>query len=155
MGFANLINGHRYSYASLEISIKAATSKPQIFIDIDSIEYSESLEIALRYGTSRGPIGSTAGIYKPEECTMKMGLSTFASFISQIGPGWLGINCLINLAYADIGEPVTTDTIPCRIVGRSNAHEGGSAESLVTTVKFLPIDSIYLNGIPSLLNRVF
>lgn len=155
MGFANLINGHRYSYASLEISIKAATSKPQIFIDVDSIEYSENLEIAFRYGTSRGPIGSTAGIYKPEDLTMKMGLSTFAQMIAQIGPGWLGINMLVAVAYADIGEPLTTDTIPCRLVGRSNAHEGGSPESLVTTVKFMPIDSIYMNGIPSLLNRVF
>lgn len=154
MGFASLINGHRFSYSSLEIAIKSATSKPQVYIDVDSIDYSESLEIAFRWGTSRGPIGSTAGRYTPEELTMKMGASTFATFLTQCGPGWLGLNMLIVLAYADIGEPLVTDTIPCRLVGRANSHETG-AESLVTTVKFMPIDSITTNGVPSLLNRVF
>lgn len=154
MGFASLINGHRFSYSSLEIAIAAATAKPQVYVDVDSIEYSENLEIAFRYGTSRGPIGSTAGRYTPEDLTMKMGFSTFAQFITQAGPGWLGLNMLITIAYADIGEPLTIDTIPCRLTGRSNAHETG-AESLVTSVKFMPIDSITTNGVPSLLNRVF
>lgn len=153
MGIANLINGHRYSYSSLEITIAAATSKPKLFIDVDSIDYSESLEIAFRWGTSRAPIGSTAGRYTPEECTMKMGASTFAQMVTQIGPGWLGINVVIALAYLDVGEPLTTDTIPARITGRQNSHESGP-ESLITTVKFMPIDSLSINGVPSLLNRV-
>jgi hypothetical protein len=61
---------------------------------------------------------------------------------------------LISIAYADTGEKLTVDMIPCRLTGRSNAHESG-AESLVTTVRFMPVDSITTNGIPSLLNRVF
>lgn len=150
---APLINGHRFSYASIEILAQIGATKTAIFVDVDEISYSESLVIDFRRGTSRVPIGSTSGIWEPQECSMSMGKSTFSELVTQVGPGWLGINLLLNVSYVDIAEIPAIDTIVGRILGAEDAHTYGP-EALKTNVKFIPITPILRNGIPSMLNRV-
>src|SRR5258707_865476 len=104
---ATLINGRRYSYSSIEMSIIAGTNVG-VNVDIDEIDYSEELDFAFRYGTSRLPLGSTAGVWTPQECTMSMGKSKFTDFVSKLGPSWLGANMLMTVSYNDEGEPLTS-----------------------------------------------
>lgn len=148
-----LINGRRYSFASLEIAAQIGATATELFTDVDDISYSESLEVEFKRGTSRQPIGWTAGNYTPGDASMQMGKSTFTKMVTDIGPGWLGINLLMLVSYADIGEIVTVDTLIARIVGAEDSHAYGPG-ALVTVVKMLPF-TILRNGIPSMLNRVF
>jgi hypothetical protein len=150
---APLINGHRFSFASIEIVAQIGATKTGVFIDVDEITYSESLVIEFRRGTSRVPIGSTSGIWEPQECSMSMGKSTFNEMVTQVGPGWLGINLLMNVSYVDILETPAIDTIVGRIIGAEDAHTYGP-EALKTVLKFMPITPILRNGVPSMLNRV-
>jgi hypothetical protein len=145
-----LIAGRRYSYSSIEIMAMVGPRPLGVFIDVDDISYSESLEFAFRRGTSRVPIGSTAGMYNPQEGSMQMGKSTFQSMITQIGPGWMGINITLNVAYFDVGETLTLDTILCRLTGVEDAHAYGP-EALVSVVKFMPLVPILRNGVSSML----
>lgn len=150
MAVGPLIAGRRYSFSSIEIMAMVGARPLGLFLDVDDISYSEVLEIAFRRGTARIPLGSTAGIYQPQEGSMQMGKSTFQSMITAIGPGWMGINFLINVAYFDVGEPLTVDSITCRLLGVEDAHSH-SAEALVSVVKFIPIVPIIRNGVIPLL----
>ncbi len=153
-GIAPLIAGRRYSYASIELAVAAGATAQQLFLDVSAINYAEALEIAFRNGTSRVPVGSTSGVWTPQEGSLVLGKSTFAQFITKIGPGWLGINLLMVVAFADIGEPITTDTINARIVGRGNSHQSGP-EALEEELRFMTTSPLLCNGVPSMLNRVF
>lgn len=153
MAIAPLINGHRYSYASIELAITPGASATQIITDISGVNYDESLDIAYMQGTSRAPIGWTAGNYKPGTCELTMGKSTFTELAMTIGPGWLGLNFTGNIAYADVGEIVTVDTIVARFNGVADSHDYGP-DALHVSLK-CALFTILRNGIPPLLNRVF
>lgn len=151
---APLINGRRFSFASLEIVAKIGATSQELFLDVDAISYSESLEIEFKRGTSSVPLGSTRGNWVPQEGSMQMGKSTFNKMVSKIGPGWLGINLIMNVFYQDIGETLANDTIAARLVGKEDSHDYGPSP-LVTVVKFMPTTPILHNGISGMLNRVF
>ena len=146
---APLINGRRFSYASIEITVTGPTG-PEVFADIDEITYSESLEIEFRRGTSRIPLGSTSGVWTPQEGSMSMGKSTAAQFIASLGPGWLGINLLLLIAFQDEGEPLCTDALTVRMLGLEDAHATGP-EALHQVLKFIPVLPLVRTGVPSVL----
>ena len=151
---APLINGRRFSYASIEVFMKVGLTSQEIFVDIDDISYSESLVIGWKQGTARVPVGSTSGVWESQECSVQMGKSTLNRLISTIGPGYLGINMLFNASFADIGELICWDTIIGRITGIEDGHAAGP-DALVSRLKFMPTTPILRNGIPGMLNRVF
>lgn len=150
---APLINGHRYSFASIETVAQIGATPTQLFLDMDGISYSEDLDVAFVQGTSRAPIGWTSGTYVPGEATLHLGKSTFTQMVLQVGAGWMGINLILNVSYADIGEILTIDTLIARIVGNEDSYDY-SPDPLHVTLKLKPIQ-ILRNGIPPLLNRVF
>lgn len=154
MPVSPLINGHRYSYASIELAVQFGAGAVQIITDVDDISYSESLEIGFKQGTSRTPLGWTSGTYTPGDCALQLGKSTFTeSIVLAVGDGWLGINLNCNIAYADAGEIVCVDTLIARIVGVEDAHSYGS-DALHASLKLKPF-TILRNGIAPMLNRVF
>lgn len=154
MGSAPLINGRRFSFSSIELTASVAGSAAELFIDVDDISYSESLEIAFRRGTSRMPIGWTAGTYNPGEASLNMGKSTFQiGIVESIGPGWLGANLAVLVKYGDIGEVPIVDSLVTRIIGVEDAHASGP-DALIVAVKLQPF-MIVRNGIIPVLNRVF
>lgn len=146
---APLINGRRFSFASIEITIIGPTG-PEVFADIDEITYSESLEIEFRRGTSRIPLGSTSGVWTPQEGSLSMGKSSAAQFLAQLGPGYLGINLLFLISFQDVGEPLCTDELTLRLLGRENGHATGP-EALHEVLKFIPVVPLVCNGVPSVL----
>jgi hypothetical protein len=153
MALSPLINGRRYSYSSIEVVLQNGAGPPQLYTDISSVSYEEDLDVSFVRGTSRSPIGWTAGDYNPGDSSFEMGKSSFTQLVLTTGPGWLGINMVANIAYADIGEIVTVDTLIARIIGAADSHTTGP-DALKTTLKIKPI-TILRNGIPSMLNRVF
>ncbi len=149
---APLINGRRYSYSSIELNFLAGAFIGKV-IDIDEINYSEQLDIAFRRGTSRLPLGSTSGVWEPQEGTFSIGKSTFTQFMTNIAAvagQWLGLNFVMTINYNDEGEPLTTDLITARFTGHENSHAYGP-DALHMTVKFMPVIPLVTNGIPSVL----
>jgi hypothetical protein len=147
-----LINGRRYSFASLEFSILKPSGASEIFIDIDSISYEHSLTIEFVPGTSQAPVGWTSGVYEPKDGSFSLAKSSFTRLVQDIGNGWMGANVKFVLNYADEGEPLTTDTIIARLSGVGNDHSAGPS-ALKVTVAFKPI-LIKEGGITPLANHL-
>jgi hypothetical protein len=121
-----LLNGRRFSFSSLEFSVVRPDGSSEIFIDVNSLNYSDSLAIEFVQGASQAPVGMTAGQYEPEDTTFTMTKSTFQKgLVEGIGDGWLGSAIRITAKYADVGEDITTDVIDCVITGASDAHASG------------------------------
>jgi hypothetical protein len=149
---APLINGRRFSYSSIEMNFLAGVFVGRI-IDIDEITYSEQLDIGFRRGTSKIPLGSTSGIWEPQEGSFSIGKSTFTAFMAAIAATsgqWLGQNFVLNVNYNDEGEALTTDVLTGRFTGQENAH-AHSADALKMTIKFMLVIPVVTNGIPSVL----
>jgi hypothetical protein len=130
MATLQFLNGRRYSHASLEITIKKLTAQgsqlSEIFIDIDSIDYGDQLEMVLVRGTNRGPIGITAGDYEADDVNVSLGKSTFqVGIVESIGDGWLGSELNYTVTYADDGEPLITDRIRCFITSGKDSSAAG------------------------------
>lgn len=120
------LNGRRFSHSSLEITIQKSTGAAEIFIDVDSIDYGDGLELALVRGTNRAPIGITAGDYTAEDCNLSMGKSTFQiGLVQAIGHGWMGSNVQVTVSYNDQGEPLCTDVIKGVLAGATDASAVG------------------------------
>lgn len=148
-----LINGRRFSYASIELAMAIGATKAGIFVDVEEITYSESLEIGFKDGTARIPVGHTSGKWVPQEASLVMGKGEWNKLVTQVGPGWLGINLIATVAYADIGELLAVDTVFAVITGAENAHTS-TPDALKVAVKLMPTSPMLTNGIPSMLNRV-
>lgn len=153
MSLGPLINGRRYSFSSIELTLSTLTKPLELFQDITDISYGETLDIGMVRGTSRGPIGWTAGNYEATDGSITMGKSSAQALIDSIGPGWLGINmnCLIN--FSDIGEITPTEhELVCRLAGLEDDHSYGP-DALYS--KFtLKVFYVIRNGIPPVFNRV-
>lgn len=120
-----LINGRRYSFASLEFSILKPSGESEIFIDIDAINYAHNLNIEFVPGTSQAPVGWTSGVYEPQDGSFSLAKSSFTRLVQSIGNGWMGANVKFVMNYADEGEPLTTDTVIARLSGSGNDHSAG------------------------------
>lgn len=121
-----LIKGRRYAYSSIEISILKPDGKSEIFIDVDEISYSDSLDIAFVPGTASTPVGWTEGQYTAEDTVLSLAKSSFnTGIVDGIGEGWLGANLEIVVKYSDVGEPLTTEVIVCRISKAEDSHTHG------------------------------
>ena len=106
------LNGYKYSHSSLEITVQKSTGTSEIFVDIDSIEYSDELEIELVKGTNRGMIGWTAGDYSAADSVLSMGKSSFQiGIVRAIGAGWMGSDIQVTIAYNDLNQPLTKDVL--------------------------------------------
>lgn len=143
-----LINGRRYSYASIELSLTRGANKTEIFVDISEINYADNLEVGDVEGTSRMFVGHTSGVYRPENTTFNIAKSSGQKFIAAIGPGWLGSNVSLTAKYADHGEPLIVDVITGMIIGISDGHSSGP-DGLQQTVT-LKTFKIIRNGLDPL-----
>lgn len=147
-----LINGRRYSFASLEFNILKPSGASEVFIDIDAINYSHNLNIEFVPGTSQAPVGWTSGVYEPQDGSFSLAKSSFTRLVQDIGNGWMGANVKLVLNYADEGEPLTTDTIIARLSGAGNDHSAGPGHLKVeVTFKSILIKD---GGITPLLNHL-
>jgi hypothetical protein len=149
MAESPLINAHRYSFASLELSLITPDGDSEIFIDINELSYSDALEIAFIEGANQAPVGWTSGVYKPGDASISMAKSSFQKgIVEKIGNGWLGSNLRVVAKYNDEGEPLTVDTLVTRITGAEDSGAPGP-DGLFVKIALKPI-VIKRNGITPL-----
>jgi hypothetical protein len=120
-----LINGRRYQFASIELSILKPGGSTEVFIEFNSISYGDALEIEFVRGTNQAPIGWTDGEYEAEDSVVNFYKSALQRLIDQVGSGYMGANYAFTVKYASAGEPLTKDTIICRLSGLKDAPAQG------------------------------
>lgn len=148
MATGPLINGRRFSHASIETSIQGVAGSSEIFIDIQEVSYSDALELSFVYGTNQAPLGATKGKYEPGEAALKMGKSSVQKLIAKIGNGWLGSNLKVVVKYSDVGEPQCIDEFLGPIVGLEDSSSEGP-DAVQPTLKVKPF-YVKRNGIKPL-----
>ncbi|HUB09462.1 MAG TPA: hypothetical protein VMB50_20830 [Myxococcales bacterium] len=139
------INGHRYSFSSIELSFLKLPLGIQIALQ--SVDYDDTLTPGKLKGKSPQTIGRTRGKY---EATASITLpfvehANLVAALGQLGAaqglGYKEVAFDIQLQYADALQPVLTDLIRgCRLTkgGHSYKNEEG-----VLTVK-QDLDPLYL-----------
>jgi len=135
-----LVNGRRYQFSSIELSVLKPNGSSEIFIEINAINYADSLDIAFVRGTNQAPIGWTDGEYEADDTTITFYKSALQRLIDAVGSGYLGANFVITVKYSANGEPLTTDVINCRLSGlKDNPAQGNEAIAVEATFKTLYI----------------
>jgi len=126
-----LIQGHRYSFASIEAVFNGLK-----ILGFTSISYEDSLEPGKVYGSAPQKIGRTRGKADPK-CEVEMLKLEWEQFKLTLGVGGVGFGETafdIVVVYAELPyAPVTTDTIVgCRITNVKDASQDGTDPSKVT-----------------------
>lgn len=116
-----LINGHRYSFSSLEANI-AGIPVP----GISELSYNDGLEPGAIEGTSPQRLGRTRGKYESDG-SMSMYRQEFDELTARLGDGYGERSFNIVASYADDGQPTVTDRlVGCRIKKVDNQAQKGS-----------------------------
>jgi len=145
---AQLINGNRFDFSSIEIVINGIT-----YAAVQEITYSHSLEPGQLRGTRADKLGRTRGQYDSEgSITMYKGdYQQMISALALVPPllgGYMEKSFLVNVTYSEIqsGELVVDVLQGCRIVSDEDSHTQGS-DALQVTAN-LDIMKLLRNGIP-------
>lgn len=116
-----LINGHRYSFSSIE-----ATFNGKKYIGFSAINFDEELEPGEVRGASAELLGRTRGDYKTSG-SYEMYLQEDEVFIEALGDGYGEVSFNITVMYAEDNSPVIQKTlIGCRIKKGSHGHTKGT-----------------------------
>lgn len=136
-----LINGHRCSWAEIEIRIAGLKQ-----LAVKEISYKSSLEGADVYGTGPMPLGRTLGQAK-FEASITLMKEEADELIMSLGPGYGEVWFDIVVQYRLLGGlSVSTDTIRgCRIKGEDHSFSQ-SADGLAVKYELHPV-AVLRNGI--------
>lgn len=147
------VRGRKYDFSSIEFAVIADGQAAQLFIECTAIDYDDTIEESLMYGTDPAPLGRTRGQYTPGEVSVTVSKQTEAVLIDQFGDGYYEREVDITVKYADTGLPLVVDTLEkCRLVGAAQGHASGP-DALVTVLKFKPM-TILRNGKTPLTDHV-
>lgn len=104
-----LINGHRFSFASVEALFGAAG----LIIGLRSINYKATLTPGDVYGTAPQKIGRTRGKNEStSDCEMlRLEFENLKETLGQAGVGYGETAFDIVVQYRELNQPVITDTI--------------------------------------------
>lgn len=136
-----LINGHRYSFTSIELQIGAqddSVSQTLEFIGFTSINYAEKVSQTAIYGNGPARLGRTVG---PRTITadIQMYRYEWMALRDHIGSPLGRRKLIIIVQYADKDQPVSTDRIEGWLSEiDSSAQEG--TEPLLVKLSFEPFD---------------
>ncbi len=127
-----LINGHRFSYASIELNVFG-----MVFMGVKAINYSDKLTPGKARGTASMPLGRTRGDYESEASLelFKEEAIAFQARLVAIPPFGVGeVPFVATIAYAELAGPITVDVLSgCRVTSIADAHQQGTDP---LTVKF-------------------
>ena len=114
-----LINGLRYSWASVAIKLDSANQ-----LGIKEISYSHSVDRGEVRGVGPQVIGHTRGEYKAEGSITFL-KEEYDAFVAKNGDGYMEKVFDISVSYAEIGNATVTDQlVGCRL---SKAEKSPSA----------------------------
>jgi hypothetical protein len=122
-----LINGHRYSYASIEVELNGTT-----MLALTSINYGSALTPGMLYGSDPAKVGRTPGKAQ-HRCDFELYRREFSHLIVSLGPAFGRVPFDIQVQYAENGdEGVTTDKVlGCRITDVDLGNKDGTEPSKV------------------------
>ena len=132
-----LINGIRFSFASIELSI-AGTK----YVGVSEISYSHTLEPGEVRGAHAQVLGYTKGDYVAEG-SMTMYKEEWETLRKGLGEGWMEKSIdVITVTYAEVGnETVVDKLVSVRIVSTENSiSQGPDPASVTITLKPLYIE---------------
>ncbi len=135
-----MINGRRYSWASVAVAVGTTD-----IIGFKSINYNDKLDPTKIHGTGQSIIGHTAGMYDADaDCEIYTAEADL--LIAALGDGWGNVVLPIQVQYFDDEMPTVTDLLSVRLTGRT---KGGSESSDALTTKFtlFVVDTILSNGV--------
>lgn len=116
-----LINGVRYSFASIEADVAGRT-----VLGMKEIAYTETLEPGEVRGTGSQLLGRTAGDYSVEP-SMTMYREEWDDLLDALGEGYLRKSFDVKVTYADEGAPTKTDRlVGCRIKSVEQSNSQGT-----------------------------
>jgi hypothetical protein len=142
-----IINGHKYSWASVEASFDGLLQR-----GFTEINYSTKLDIGKARGTGVRVYGDTRG-EADHEGSITMHKKEASAWFRAMGDGFMRRRFPITVSYDETGEGgVVTDKLEgCRIVNvEDNPRQGTDA----TTVKIdLHIMRVKLNGVDPIGDR--
>lgn len=117
-----LVNGHRYSFASIEVDFGGF-----VIVAITAINYTDELQPGIIMGSDPNRVGRTIGQRKLT-CDFEMYRREWDVFRDALGQSYGRKPFNITIQYAEsIGDPVTTDQIiECRIVRVEKSNAEGS-----------------------------
>lgn len=115
-----LINGHRYSYASIELDVSGRK-----FYGHKEISYNQDLEPGEVRGAHSQLLGRTKGDLKAE-ASLTTYLEEWQELLEALGDGYMESSFDIVVSYAEEGRPTTTDKLRgCRIKRVEESHSQG------------------------------
>jgi len=116
-----LINGHRYSYASIELDRNGKK-----FYGHKEISYSQDLEPGEVRGAHAQLLGRTKGELKAEG-SLTTYLEEWQELLDSLGDGYMEQAFDITVSYAEDGRPTVTDKLRgCRIKKVEESHSQGT-----------------------------
>lgn len=127
------VNGHLFSFASVELKIRGRT-----FLGISAIDYSDKLEGALVYGPSPVPLGRTRGKWSGEG-TITFYQQQFQELVDFMSDGWGETPVTITVQCREAGMPLQTDVLAdVRFMeGKNSQKEGNEPNTVETTLSLL------------------
>lgn len=116
-----LINGHRYSYASIEADVNGKK-----FYGHREISYSQDLEPGEVRGAHSQLLGRTKGELKAE-ASLTTYMEEWKELLDALGDGYMEKSFDITVSYAEDGRPTVTDKLRgCRIKRVEESHSQGT-----------------------------
>lgn len=99
------VNGHLFSFASIEVKVR-----DRVFVGVSSVDYSDKLEGQTVYGPSPVPLGRTRGKWSGEgSITFYQG--QFQELVDFMGDGWGEIPVTITVQAREALMPLQTDVL--------------------------------------------
>lgn len=140
-----LVNGRRYSFASIEITANGKT-----YLGMKEVSYTDTCEPGEIRGTGQQLLGRTAGDYACE-ASMTPYREEADDLIESLGDGWMLKVFDVVVNYSEEGAPMKTDRIVgCRIKSSENNHSQGT-DGLENPLELHPM-YILRNGIAPIPN---
>lgn len=139
-----LINGHRYSFSSIEFGANGIVMR-----GVSSIDYGDELTPGKMRGTGPNVIGRTRGEYDGD-ASIEMYRLEWENLKSTLGTNGVGFgetSFPVTVMYGETGQPVVTDTLEgCRITKvRTGGAEGSDPTKVTLTID---LTRILHNSVP-------
>jgi hypothetical protein len=129
-----VINGHRYSWASLEVTIRG-----MMVIALRSINYSSELTPGIIWGSDPGRVGRTPGRVT-HAASVELLRREWDVLREELGMSFGRVPFDVSVQYADEGEAVVTDwLIGCRIT-RVEMNNSDSTDATAVALTLDPYD---------------
>lgn len=128
-----LINGHRYDFSSIELTVKGKK-----YTGFSEITYNQELDRSYVYGAHSQPVGRTRGQLNME-ASISMFKEEYYELLAQLGSGYMEVPFDISVVYADNGSRTKNDRLlGCVINGEENSHSAGN-ENLTVSLTISPM----------------